>query len=159
VIPTSVFVSANHQTGRTKLKRLRARLDELIRGGGLPLVTNLNYLMKGLTMKSHQRTSPRRRALVGLLIAGTLVTAPAQASTYKFNVVCESQKKVVEWKTGAIDPGREYLRVITGTKNPNCQVSDYGPADGALPTEKHSHEGAILQGLPPVAIICALFRC
>lgn len=67
----------------------------------------------------------------------------------------------MEWNTGSIDPGREYLRVVTGTKFPNCSISDYVDTnDGALPRERYSHEGGVISGVPFVGwIICGIFGC
>lgn len=59
------------------------------------------------------------------LIAALSAASNAEARSYKFRVNCESGTHVVEWAIGSIDPGREYLRTITGTKNPSCMISDF----------------------------------
>ncbi|TIM76481.1 MAG: hypothetical protein E5Y58_05360 [Mesorhizobium sp.] len=58
------------------------------------------------------------------LFFGLLVTAApeAYATDDLFHVSCAD--KNVQWKTGDIDPGREYLRVVTGTNNLNCRITD-----------------------------------
>lgn len=95
----------------------------------------------------------------GVVMAGVLVSE-AQATTYRFSVSCQDRRTVAVWETGAIDPGKEYLRVITGTKNPNCSISDYNEAtDANLPTDRYSDVGGVISGLPPVAIICGIFDC
>jgi hypothetical protein len=49
----------------------------------------------------------------------------AHATDYLFHVSCQNNSLVVEWNIGSVDPGKEYLRVATGTKYPNCSVTDY----------------------------------
>lgn len=68
-------------------------------------------------------------------------------ATYKFTVRCgNGTAKVVEWKTGDIDPGKEFLRVATAEAG--CGVQDFNPAsDGGLPVETRSHEGAVASGI------------
>jgi hypothetical protein len=93
-------------------------------------------------------------------IAVISLASPSFATTYSFTVSCQANRFVQEWDTGAIDPGKEYLRVATGTKNPNCSVSDYNPAtDGGLPKNVASGVGGVIQGIPPVPIICGIFHC
>lgn len=71
---------------------------------------------------------------------------------YKFTVRCPNgTAKVIIWKTGDIDPGKEYLRLVTGTANPDCTVQDYNPAqDYAFPVEEKEGGGAIWDGLNPI---------
>ncbi|SCB37481.1 hypothetical protein [Rhizobium hainanense] len=77
-----------------------------------------------------------------LLLAGS-----TNATDYKFRVSCAAKRSVAEWNTGDIDPGREFLRVVTGLDNPNCSISDFNPEmDGRLPIERFSDWGAILKG-------------
>jgi hypothetical protein len=84
----------------------------------------------------------------------------AHATDYRFHVNCQARNFVVQWNTGTIDPGKEYLRVITGTKNPNCGVTDFdGGRDGNLPVERYSDWGGVIQGLPPVRLICGILGC
>jgi hypothetical protein len=87
--------------------------------------------------------------------------AQARATNYLFHVSCENKILVVEWDTGSVDPGKEYLRVATGTKYPNCGVADYDEAlDKSLARERYSHEGGIIAGIPFVGgIICGWFGC
>lgn len=90
-----------------------------------------------------------------------LVPRSAFATEYKFTVTCTSGAFVVHWKTGDIDPGKEWLRVATGTENPNCSVSEFRPqADAGLRVESRSHEEGVVRGIPLVGpIICAIFSC
>ncbi len=84
---------------------------------------------------------------VALVFSGFSV--PARATDYLFHVSCADKVFVAEWRTGTIDPGREYLRVATGTTFQNCSVGDYSEArDSRLPREKYSHEGAAVGGVP-----------
>jgi hypothetical protein len=84
----------------------------------------------------------------------------SQATDYKFHVSCQQRSFNVIWKTGTIDPGKEYLRVVTGTRNAGCSIGDFNEAtDGGLPTDEYSGAGGVLQGTPPVAIICGIFHC
>jgi len=106
----------------------------------------------------------RRRALVvsGLvLIISLSAFARAMATDYRFHVSCQTGPFVVLWSTGAVDPGKEYLRVVTGTKNPNCQVSDYNSAqDARLRVDRYSDAGGVVAGIPFVGpIICGIFGC
>jgi hypothetical protein len=74
---------------------------------------------------------------------------PAYATNYRFHVSCPDKSLVVEWGTGAIDPGQEYLRVTTGTKYGGCSVSDYDPVrDANLPVERNSDVGGVIAGVP-----------
>lgn len=95
------------------------------------------------------------------LVATGALTASAACfagGTYRFTVTCPDRRVVEAWETGAIDPGREYLRTITGTKYPGCSVSDFDPGrDGRLPQNRHSDAGGVLDGLPPVQIIKGIF--
>ena len=88
-------------------------------------------------------------------------SAEARATDYLFHVSCQSKLLVVEWNTGSVDPGKEYLRVATGTKYPNCNVADYDEArDKNIARERYSHEGGIIAGIPFIGgIICGWFGC
>lgn len=68
-------------------------------------------------------------------------------ASYKFTLRCEDgTASVVEWKTGDVDPGKEYLRVAT--QKPGCGVKDFDPVmDNGLPVETRSHEGAVVSGI------------
>lgn len=78
----------------------------------------------------------------------------AHARSYEFTVNCSSGSKVVQWGIGEIDPGKEYLRVATGTNNPGCGISDYVPSrDSHLPVERHDGAGAVFQGAKLPALI------
>src|SRR5690348_13532174 len=96
----------------------------------------------------------------GALVSMVSIT-PAEATTYLFHISCSNKSFVAQWDTGTIDPGREYLRVTTGTKFPGCSVSDYVEArDSKLPRERYSHEGGVIQGIPLAGpIICGIFHC
>ena len=88
---------------------------------------------------------------VAAVVAMASIAAPnfANATTYLFHVSCASNSHVEEWNTGSIDPGKEYLRVTTGTKYSGCSVSDYDPArDAGLPRERHSDVGGVIAGVP-----------
>ncbi|WP_114948531.1 hypothetical protein [Microvirga calopogonii] len=105
-----------------------------------------------------------RSIIQATVLSGLAVGAAAtdaQATTYLFHVSCPDKIFVAQWDTGTIDPGREYLRVTTGTKFANCTVGDYNAArDGNLPRERYSHEGAVIQGVPLVGtIVCGIFGC
>lgn len=91
----------------------------------------------------------------------SLLAGEARATDYLFHVSCQNTNLVVEWKTGDIDPGREFLRVSTGTKYPNCMVSDYDEThDGDLPREKYEHVAGVIAGIPLIgSIICYFFGC
>jgi len=86
----------------------------------------------------------------------------ALATDYKFTVSCSHDRFTVLWQTGGIDPGKEWLRVTTGTKYPDCTVSDFNPrTDSHLRlADRYSHEGGIIQGIPlGGTIICGIFGC
>jgi len=69
--------------------------------------------------------------------------------TYKFVVYCQNQQSVAQWNTGDIDPGKEFLRVSTGTKYPGCSVGDFVAwRDGHLPVETFSGPSGVVQGIP-----------
>lgn len=94
------------------------------------------------------------------VIAIALAPAKAFAGDYAFTVSCVDRHFVVEWGIGTIDPGKEYLRVMTGVRNPNCSITDYNPAlDGHLPKDRYAGAGGVLQGTPPISILCGIFRC
>lgn len=103
----------------------------------------------------------RKTSILSIIVGCQFFAAQAMATDYRFHVSCQSSNSVVVWKTGDIDPGREYLRVVTGTKNPNCAVSDYNEkTDAGLPVETYSHEAGVIAGIPFVGwIICGVFGC
>lgn len=107
-----------------------------------------------------------RVVLAAALVVAGLQSGPALATEYRFTVSCGEgfsleSAHVVLWKTGDIDPGREWLRVATGSNYPNCSVSHYNPTtDAGLRIETRSHEGAVVKGVPVLGpILCAIFKC
>jgi len=102
----------------------------------------------------------RRFAVCVLLAIGSSLSGEALATSYEFTVTCQQKQQVVEWKTGSIDPGKEYLRVATGVNNPNCSITDYNSAtDSKLPRQTLSHEGGLLAGIPFVGmLVCQWFK-
>ena len=96
----------------------------------------------------------------GAILAAAVISCEASATSYVFAVTCQQARSVVEWKTGSIDPGKEYLRVATGVNHPNCSVTDYDPvADSNLPREILSHEGGVVAGIPVVGLlVCQYFK-
>jgi hypothetical protein len=101
------------------------------------------------------------KATILCSVAWSMSAVSASATDYLFHVSCSDKRLVVEWQTGTVDPGREYLRVATGTKFPNCVVSDYNELrDSQLPRERYSHEGGVIQGIPLLGtLLCWLFSC
>jgi hypothetical protein len=100
-----------------------------------------------------------RRKLFYLAVTFMIVQEAAQATEYKFRVDCAGQVNVISWITGDLDPGREYLKVVTGTQNPNCTTADFNDQlDGHL-TIIDSREGAaaIVGGIPFLGGIIADF--
>lgn len=92
---------------------------------------------------------------IGFTAAAILALAaakPAMAgTTYKFTITCGNRSGVAQWNTGDIDPGKEYLRVATGTNNPGCSVSDFNPAsDGWMPVTTYEGPAGVVQGIPLV---------
>jgi hypothetical protein len=80
-----------------------------------------------------------------------LLAGPAGATEYRFHVSCQSRSTVAVWNTGDVDPGREYLRFVTGLKNPNCSIGDFNQSlDANLPVEKLSGWEAVIQGSVPI---------
>lgn len=76
------------------------------------------------------------------------------ASAPQFTVTCQHGAKVVAWRIGAFDLGREVLRVSTGTSNPNCGVSDFNRArDAQLPVEVREGAAAVVQSIPLIGEI------
>lgn len=101
---------------------------------------------------------------VALAVAGAGASVPATsalATEYAFTVTCEHRSHVVIWRTGDIDPGREWLRVATGTQNPNCSVGAYSPSrDADLETEIISAEAGVARGVPLLGtLVCWAFGC
>jgi hypothetical protein len=101
-------------------------------------------------MKNHKAT---------FLIAASLFTSVVYAGpSYKFTVSCDNghSRSVSQWNTGDIDPGKEFLRVSTGTKNPGCSVSEYNDAtDRNLPLNQYSGPTGVVEGIPLVGQIIA----
>lgn len=95
------------------------------------------------------------------ILVAISVPTYASATTYLFGVSCSDRRFVAQWDTGSIDPGREYLRVATGTNFPGCSVGNYNAAtDADLPRERYSHEGGVISGIPLAGpIICGIFGC
>lgn len=85
-------------------------------------------------------------------IAILLVNEAIAGGRYLFTVTCPSSPAfVAEWDTGTIDPGKEYLRAQTGTKNPNCSIRDYNAGtDKRLPRRRFSHTSGVIEGIPLV---------
>lgn len=104
------------------------------------------------------------KALTNILAASAfaglgLASSAHAGTTYLFTVTCPESAQVVEWGVGDIDPGKEFLRVSTGTHYPGCSVTDFHDADARLPRIRYSHEEAFWQGIPPIgSILNALFR-
>lgn len=99
---------------------------------------------------------------MGLTCVGAFFNTESYAGTiYEFTVSCSDKRLVVEWGVGDIDPGKEFLRVSTGTKYPGCSTTDYNPTtDSSLPRERYSHEAGVIQGIPLLGpIICGIFGC
>lgn len=97
-----------------------------------------------------------RNAAMCLALAGVVgAHVPAWAgTTYRFTVSCPSGKQVAEWRTGTIDPGREYLVVVTGTKHPGCSVSPFNhETDSHLPVDTYSGAVGVVQGIPFLGIV------
>lgn len=94
----------------------------------------------------------RTPSIMMLAMLTTFVaTTSASATSYKFTVTCQAATQVIEWKTGAIDPGREALRVSTGSNFPDCSVSDFNPTtDANLPVQVNEGAVAVVQGVPLV---------
>lgn len=83
---------------------------------------------------------------------------PASSTSYAFTVNCPYGSRVVDWRTGAIDPGREYLRVAIGMEHAGCSVSDFDPVrDQGLDREVVSAEAAVLRGVPLLGTIVSMF--
>lgn len=99
---------------------------------------------------------------LGVAAIAILSAAESMAgTTYTFTITCPDRSQVVDWGVGDIDPGKEYLRVTTGTKFPGCGVTDYNDVtDRHLPRDRYSHEGAVIQGVPLIGpIYCGIFGC
>lgn len=102
---------------------------------------------------------PVIRAAAAALAFVALVggVAPVRAGgTYKFTVSCQMRQLSVQWNTGDIDPGKEYLRVSTGTKHPGCSVGNFNPVtDSSLPVETYSGASGVVHGIPLLGPILA----
>lgn len=59
-------------------------------------------------------------ALLGIFVSNPLTLVPANAGgTYVFSVTCTSgESLIVEWRTGDIDPGKEYSELQRGRNTP-----------------------------------------
>jgi hypothetical protein len=99
------------------------------------------------------RATAAALAFVGLVGGAAQVHA---GTAYKFTVSCQMRQLVVQWNTGDIDPGKEYLRVSTGTKQPGCSVGDFNRAtDSGLPVETYSGASGVVHGIPLIGSILA----
>ena len=103
----------------------------------------------------------KRTIVLTVFIATCIVASSAAATDYLFHVGCSNRQLVAKWSTGTVDPGKEYLRTVTGTKFPDCSITDYDSTrDAGLPVETYSHEGGVIAGIPFVgSIICGIFGC
>jgi hypothetical protein len=102
------------------------------------------------------------KKITKLVVAATAAVAmfatPAGATTYKFKVSCSNGVIVDQWNTGAIDPGKEALRVSTGGNHPGCTVSDFNPdTDSGAPVEVHEGAGGVGNGAAGVVQIIKKF--
>ena len=96
------------------------------------------------------RLAARHKEILCSVLVFMFTQKPSQATEYKFRVDCAGQQHVISWVTGDLDPGREYLKVVTGTQSPNCTVADFDQQlDGHL-TVIDTKEGgaAIVSGIP-----------
>ncbi|MEO5881996.1 MAG: hypothetical protein ABIQ06_06230 [Caldimonas sp.] len=101
-----------------------------------------------------------RKLILLTSACGLLLSLSAHAGgVYKFSVTCSNKALVAQWNTGDIDPGREFLRVSTGTNYPNCSVTDFQPGrDDRKPVEVYSGAPAVVQGVPVLgAILDSIF--
>ena len=88
------------------------------------------------------------KSMLGLALALSAFGAHA-GTNYKFTVTCPNKQLVASWNTGDIDPGKEFLRVSTGTNHPGCSIADFNPSrDGRLPVEVYSGATGVVQGIP-----------
>lgn len=87
---------------------------------------------------------------IAIMLAVASIPSAASATSYKFTVSCSNRDRlVVEWRTGEIDPGREALRVSTGSNYPNCSVRNYNEStDSDLRVEVKQGGSAVVQGIP-----------
>jgi|GEM_PF-5082745 len=99
-----------------------------------------------------------RSAIFAISTVMALAAQNASATDYAFTVTCPREAVVEVWQTGDIDPGKEYLRVITGVNNPGCSVGDYQEStDQYLPVKSHSGVPAVFEGIPPIEILKDIF--
>lgn len=94
------------------------------------------------------KTLFKQLIFVTTLAAAGVASSAHAGTTYLFTVTCPNSMQVVEWDVGDIDPGEEFLRVSTGSLHPGCSVTDYRDEDAILPRTRHSHEAAIIEGIP-----------
>lgn len=108
-------------------------------------------------------TRPLGRVHAHLALIFSLLTLFAGSAlagtTYTFTVSCAGSARVVEWGVGDVDPGKEFLRVSTGTLFPDCSITDYAPSsDSHLPREHYEHAEAFWKGIPLIGpILCKIF--
>ena len=87
------------------------------------------------------------------MLVGSVGTAHA-GTTYRFTVYCPSVRAhVAEWRTGDIDPGEEWLRVATGTKNPGCDVVGYNQTAAGFPVEIYEGAAGVVHGIPLIGTV------
>lgn len=97
-------------------------------------------------------------AAVALSLIFAAPTAQARIP-YRFHVSCPEKEFVLEWRTGDIDPGREYLRLASGTNNPGCDIANFDATrDDGLPVVVLKGEKGILKGLSPLGYLGKLLR-
>lgn len=110
---------------------------------------------------SYQRNVGNLICTFSMIASFTTANTSIAGGNYQFTVSCSNKHLVAEWNTGDIDPGKEYLRVATGQKFPNCSISDYNASiDSQLSRERFSHEGGVVAGVPVIGpIICGVFGC
>jgi hypothetical protein len=100
-------------------------------------------------MKKHSNVKRVAARAATAIALASLAGAATAGPTYKFTVTCFSKRFVMQWNTGDIDPGKEFLRISTGTKNPGCGVSDFNPStDAKYPVEQVSGAPAVFEGIP-----------
>ncbi|MEB0113534.1 hypothetical protein QN397_19690 [Variovorax sp. RTB1] len=100
-----------------------------------------------------------KTSLLGAGIFITLAASVYAGTTYDFTVSCPDKHFVAEWRVGDVDPGKEALRVSTGTANPGCSIGDYNQlTDGHLPKDISSGAPAVWKGIPFIGpILCHIF--
>lgn len=94
-----------------------------------------------------------KKVITGAVIAAGLMSGASGGTVHAFTVTCPNNALVVEWAVGDIDPGKEFLRAVTGNNFPGCSVNDYQPGDAALPRIHHGHEQTLLAAAPLIGSI------